>query len=1123
MNRNDDIMDELSTISINNTISKASVDEEMSMLRAAMEDAASRLTEGIRPETISNEKIQKDDEILDTYRVASDAIHGGMGSVWRVHHKKWNIDLAMKRPQPGFFAEGSKRKKEGFVAECENWINLGLHPGIVACYYVRDIGGVPSIFSEWMDNGSLKDRIRDESLYKGTEEEVQRRLLDIAVQTARGLQYSHKNGLVHQDVKPGNILLTKEWDAKVADFGLSKAQEQLIVSDTDAAHMAASGGYTPAYCSMEQMLGEMVTPQTDIYSWALSILEMYSGRRLWKKGAEAGRDCLMYFAECKIPLPEEMQELIKNCLETDLNDRPHDFDQILDDLLEIYHSAIGEAYPRTEPEAASDSADSLNNRALSFLDLDKPEQADKIWKVLEKTGHSESIYNYLLSQIEQERIHFSHASEYMINTMKNNPDAATAALTAKMCAYAGEDSLNYYFNQVLTEEIKSYAEDVIADSVKNSDSSDCRKIGFGFEDSSQVSEAYFDPAGRYAVLFSEDTDSICLYDLLDSDRGKNLKKQIRLLPDNNCEHSFLNPEAEGYTTQKSGSKILRIQMDKLCNYVLISFRDGLCIYDIGNVDPSREAKPVFSSKSRHGAFAGDYLYIISPQDRWNITIEKYELYPEINNTGENHTIHFVHEDAMAIKEISINDAGNLLLISRDGNRILYVYEIATGKLLKTVYFSRDGINYEFSHVQFFVDDDLKYLICKFNNHFYLYDPDRTHRVRSRLFKNNLNKGDHLCLLKGGDSPVFLIWDNDINQGETFTLPSFENHFEYEVSRVQRTEKILDDQSRNNRYLKKILALLDSNNKREAFDLWKEASSFPHFDETEGYDLVMDRLDRFCVRKSRVKRWTEEFIPGESGERLVCSCDRVSYFYSREETRGIYKNEKYFLTARDADTGKYIWSVSGRGYMYEGKPDEISICAAQKRLALRMYKVSKDRSADICVLLIDAIDGKELSRITGIPDHRFSHMYIHPNGENVFLDYGTNSCLLLHFNSRRKISRIKKDHPVWIAFERLRKNGRSEEIVSYEFDRNNGKIIRCRTNYDYDYPAFTGWDQKSAQIIEDANTLFPEDEEACFSFLTEKLRDNEYGFISPDIVREKLREVRGRNNHFDPIRKFMLGI
>ena len=72
-------MEEFMTSSISVSVNKGSADEEMSLFRASMEDAASRLAEGVKPETISNEKIQKGDEILGTYQVASDAIHGGMG------------------------------------------------------------------------------------------------------------------------------------------------------------------------------------------------------------------------------------------------------------------------------------------------------------------------------------------------------------------------------------------------------------------------------------------------------------------------------------------------------------------------------------------------------------------------------------------------------------------------------------------------------------------------------------------------------------------------------------------------------------------------------------------------------------------------------------------------------------------------------------------------------------------------------------------------------------------------------------------------------------------------------------------------------------------------------------
>ena len=192
-------------------------------------------------DVISTERLHKNDTLMGTYKVLSGPIKGGMGSVWCVRHLEDGNIMAMKRPQPKYFAEGSARRKEVFIRECESWIRLALHPNVVACFYVRDISGVPSIFSEWMDGGSLRDRIADRTLYSGTDKEKRARLLSIAIQTARGLLYAHQKGLVHRDMKPDNILLTKGFDAKVADFGLSVAKSALTSSADDLA-----AGTTPA-------------------------------------------------------------------------------------------------------------------------------------------------------------------------------------------------------------------------------------------------------------------------------------------------------------------------------------------------------------------------------------------------------------------------------------------------------------------------------------------------------------------------------------------------------------------------------------------------------------------------------------------------------------------------------------------------------------------------------------------------------------------------------------------------------------------------------------------------------------------------------------------------------------
>ena len=377
-------------------------EDPWAQLVAAAEAEAERRTarEQEASGAASSARFEKGSLLLDTYRIESEPKHGGMGSVWRVRHTGWNADLAMKRPKAELFV--TEADKRSFIDECRNWINLGLHPNIVSCYYVREIEGAPAIFSEWMENGDLEHHIKDGTLYEGSGGELQARLLDIAIQYARGLHYAHENGLIHQDVKPANLLLAKDWQAKAADFGLANARAQLTVLEGEPTLMdggetmrADAGFYTPAYCSMEQMDGKQLTRRTDIYSWAVSVMEMYAGSRPWANGVVAGTGCRGYMAESRIPVPEALRELLAECMGIRPEERPHDFAAIEKRLLEIYRDVTGEAYPRPEPEAAPDTADSLNNTALTYLDLGMPEKAEECWEQAldQQPDHPASVYN----------------------------------------------------------------------------------------------------------------------------------------------------------------------------------------------------------------------------------------------------------------------------------------------------------------------------------------------------------------------------------------------------------------------------------------------------------------------------------------------------------------------------------------------------------------------------------------------------------------------------------------------------------------------------------------------------------------------------------------------------------
>lgn len=371
--------------------------------------------------------IRKGTTLLNLYRVESDALEGGMGRVFKVHHTNWNTDLALKQPHAHLFQDDSH--KELFVNECEVWINLGLHPHIVSCYYVRQIDGTPSIFSEWMEGGSLGDQIKSGNLYEGSQTEQLRRIFDIAIQYARGLHYAHESEIIHQDVKPDNLLLDVNSTAKVADFGIARARE--ILQETESAHtdegttiLVKSGGYTPAYCSPEQMRGEQLTRRTDIWSWAVTLLEMLLGERLWQNGVVAGLGFEEYLEQSDFTIPSSLSSLLRECFAEEESSRIQDFSCVDQKMKEIYSELFGQTYPRVQPKAAADTADSLNNRALSFYDIENFEQANAYWKeaLSKDPKHYISKYNWILSRWRQGLIDDLSAVSEFEAFMQSNDD-----------------------------------------------------------------------------------------------------------------------------------------------------------------------------------------------------------------------------------------------------------------------------------------------------------------------------------------------------------------------------------------------------------------------------------------------------------------------------------------------------------------------------------------------------------------------------------------------------------------------------------------------------------------------------------------------------------------------------
>lgn len=161
----------------------------------------------------------EDPQFQALYSVVGSLGRGGMGEVARIKHRVWEIDLAAKVPLPNAIvsAGGAGHLRR----EAETWVRLSSHPHVVTCHYVRIFADTPVIFIEFVEGGSLADAI-ERGLFRGgaSTDSLVTRALSIILDVARGLGHAHAAGIVHQDVKPSNVMLD-EFGAKITDFGIA--------------------------------------------------------------------------------------------------------------------------------------------------------------------------------------------------------------------------------------------------------------------------------------------------------------------------------------------------------------------------------------------------------------------------------------------------------------------------------------------------------------------------------------------------------------------------------------------------------------------------------------------------------------------------------------------------------------------------------------------------------------------------------------------------------------------------------------------------------------------------------------------------------------------------------------
>jgi TolB protein len=221
---------------------------------------------------------------LNQFRVDAFVASGGMGAVYRVWDIKRNVPLAMKVLHSDLADDPSILKR--FKREA-NALKKLAHPNIVPFYGLYQTSEFAFLLERYVDGPSLKEILRAKH---GKPMAVNEVLIYLKALSA-ALGYAHANGVVHCDVKPGNVMIDQGGNIYLTDFGIARH------SDSATTTLATSG--TVAYMAPEQILGEPVSPATDIYALGILLYEMVTGQRPFKKN-EKGTESSGLTAEERI-------------------------------------------------------------------------------------------------------------------------------------------------------------------------------------------------------------------------------------------------------------------------------------------------------------------------------------------------------------------------------------------------------------------------------------------------------------------------------------------------------------------------------------------------------------------------------------------------------------------------------------------------------------------------------------------------------------------------------------------------------------------------------------------------------------------------------------------------------
>jgi len=266
---------------------------------------------------------------LSHYRIIEKIGSGGMGVVFRAHDEHLDREVAIKVLSPGTITDEGARKHLRKEALTLSKVN---HPNIATVYDFDTRRGVDFLVMEYIPGFTLSDKLAAGPL---PEKEVVR----LGMQLSDGLAAAHERGVVHRDLKPGNLRLTSDGRLKILDFGIAKLWRPLTgTTETESSLQSNSISGTLPYMAPEQLAGEEADARTDIHGAGFVLYEMATGQRPF---AEVQSGQLLGALMRKVPIPPttlnpkvsaELERIIGKCVEKEPENRYQSAKELAIDL-----------------------------------------------------------------------------------------------------------------------------------------------------------------------------------------------------------------------------------------------------------------------------------------------------------------------------------------------------------------------------------------------------------------------------------------------------------------------------------------------------------------------------------------------------------------------------------------------------------------------------------------------------------------------------------------------------------------------------------------------------------------------------------------------------------------------